>query len=70
MIKTYDDGAFTIDSDWKGSQSYDRDGKGLIFSGTEWECEYWTRRMLKEIQEGTWNASAKVINDGVVGGKL
>ena len=29
-------------------QSYDQDGNKLIFSGTEWECRFWTEELLRE----------------------
>jgi len=46
-------------------QSYDQDGNKLIFSGTQWECEFWTEELLRNsLKDG------KVVNNGVVGGKL
>ena len=71
--KTFDDGAFTIDTVQTTGlyQSYDRNGQPLIYSGTEWECEYWSRRYLKAQQEGHWEGEeSRVINSGLVGGKL
>ena len=67
-MKTYDDGAFTVDNITHGWQSYGREGDKIIFSHSEDDCIYWTRRWLKAQQEG-W-PEARVINDGVVGGKL
>ena len=67
-MKSYDDGAFTIDEGTWGFQSFDREGKKLILSATEWECEFWTRAWLKAQQEG-WPES-RVVNDGKVSGKL
>ena len=67
-MKTYDDGAFTIDEGVHGFQSFSREGEKLIYSMTEWECEFWSRAYLKAQQEG-WPDS-RVVNSGVVGGKL
>ena len=67
-MKSYDDGAFTIDEGTWGFHSIDREGKKLILSATEWECEFWTRAWLKAQQEG-WPES-RVVNDGKVSGKL
>ena len=67
-MKSYDGGAFTIDEGYWGFQSFDREGRKLILSGSEWECEFWTRAWLKAQQEG-WTDS-RVVNDGKVGGKL
>ena len=45
-------------------QSYDNDGNKLIYSGSEWECRFWTEEYLKNaLKDG------KVVNSGVVGGK-
>jgi len=47
-----------------------KDGKDVITSLTEEQCIAATRFYLKGIQEG-WNEnSSRVMNDGVVGGKL
>ena len=67
-MKSYDDGAFTIDEGNWGFQSFDREGRKIILSATEWECEMWTRRWIKAQQEG-WTDS-RVVNDGKVAGKL
>ena len=67
--KVFDDGAFTVDKGDHGFQSFDKDGHKLIYSGTEWECEQWSRCYLKAQQEG-WGDEERVVNSGVVGGKL
>ena len=69
--EVYDDGAFSIDitPSTKFYQSYDRDGHPLIYSASEWECEFWSRRYLKARQEG-WPEEATVTNNQYVGGKL
>ena len=55
----------TIKEVQKCFQSYDNDGNKLIFSGSEWECRFWTEELLKnQLKDG------KVVNSGVVGGKL
>ena len=46
-------------------QSYNNDGEPLVYSGSEWECRFWTEELLKN----TLN-DGKVVNDGKVGGKL
>ena len=69
----YDNGAFSIDEvpSTKFYQSYDKDGHPLIYSATEWECEYWSRRYLKAQQDGGWpDTESRTLNSGVVGGKL
>ena len=70
-VKVYDDGAFTVDvvPSTKFYQSYNREGEPLIYSASEWECEYWTRRYLKAQQEG-WGDEATVTQNQYVGGKL
>ena len=72
--KVYDDGAFTVDIVPTTGlfQSYDKDGNKLIYSSTEWECQYWSRRLLKAQQEGHWEEEeeTRVVNSGFVGGKL
>ena len=46
-------------------QSFDSEGKKLIYSGTEWECRFWTEEFLNnQMKDG------RVVNSGVVGGKL
>ena len=56
---------YTIKEVQKCFQSYDNDGNKLIFSGTEWECRFWTEELLKNQLK-----DCKVVNSGVVGGKL
>ena len=68
--KVYDDGSFTIDKGVHGFQSFDREGAKLVFSGSEWECEFWSRACLKARQEGWGDRAGSVVNSGVVGGKL
>ena len=67
--KVYDEGTFTIDKGVHGFQSFTKDGEKVIFSMTEHECEYWTRRWLKAQQDGGWT-DGYVVNTGVVSGKL
>ena len=56
---------YTIKEVQKCFQSYNNDGEPLIFSRTEWECRFWTEEYLKNtLKDG------KVVNSGVVGGKL
>ena len=68
-MTSYDDGAFTVDKSTWGYQSYGRDGDKIVFSATQEDCVYWTRRWLKAQQEG-WDTEVRVVNSGVVGGKL
>ena len=67
--KFYDDGAFSVDEGSHGWQSFTREGEKIIFSQSEEDCVYWSRRWLKAQQEG-WGDESKVVNSGVVGGKL
>ena len=46
-------------------QSYDLDGNKLIYSGSKWECEFWTEEYLSNHMK-----DGRVVNSGVVGGKL
>ena len=56
---------YTIKEVQKCFQSYDNDGEPLVYSGTERECRFWTEELLKnQLKDG------KVVNNGVVGGKL
>ena len=56
---------YTIKEVQKCFQSYNNEGEPLVFSGTEWECRFWTEELLKNsLKDG------KVVNNGVVGGKL
>ena len=68
----YDEEGFSIDMvpSTKFYQSYDRDGHALIYSGSHWECEFWTRQWLKARQDGEWTEPTRTLNDGTVGGKL
>ena len=68
--KVFDDGAFTVDKGEHGYQSFTREGAKCIFSGSEEDCIYWSRRWLKAQQEGWGEEAGKVVNSGVVGGKL
>jgi len=68
--KVFDDGAFSVDKGVHGFQSFDKDGHKLIYSGSEWECEFWSRAWLKAKQEGWPEHQKRVVNSGVVGGKL
>lgn len=68
--KVFDDGAFSVDHEVNGYQSYSRDGEKIIFSGSDWECELWSRAWLKAQQEGWPAYQDRVVNSGVVGGKL
>jgi len=69
--KVYDEGAFTVDKGEWGYQSFDRDGNKIILSLEEDQCVYWTRRWLKAQQDGEWpEGSGRVVNKGIVGGKL
>ena len=67
-MKTYDEGAFTVDKGVHGYQSFNREGEKLIYSMTEEECVFWSRAYLKAQQEG-WPAS-EVSYEGTVAGKL
>ena len=67
-MKTYDDGAFTVDEGVHGWQSFNKEGEKMIFSHSEEDCVFWSRCWLKAQQEG-WPDS-RVVNSGVVGGKL
>jgi len=56
---------YTIKEVQKCFQSYNNDGEPLVYSGSEWECRFWTEELLKNtLKDG------KVVNSGVVGGKL
>ena len=56
---------YTIKPMYGCYQSYDNDGNKLVYSGSEWECRFWTEELLKNtLKDG------KVVNSGVVGGKL
>ena len=56
---------YTIKKVQKCFQSYNNEGEPLVYSGSEWECRFWTEELLKNsLKDG------KVVNNGVVGGKL
>ena len=50
--------------------SYDKDDNGLVSALTEDVCIRMTRFYLKGRQEGWDEKTSRVVNDGVVGGKL
>jgi len=50
--------------------SYDKDDNGLVSGLTEDICIRMTRFYLKGRQEGWDENTSRVVNDGVVGGKL
>lgn len=50
--------------------SYDKDDNGLVSALTEEQCISGTRFYLKGRQEGWSSNNSRVVNDGVVGGKL
>ena len=57
--------SYTVKEVHKCFQSYDSNNNPLIFSGSEWECRFWTDKVVNnELTVG------KVVNDGKVGGKL
>ena len=68
-IVMYDDCFFLeeIQGLW---HSVSKDRKPLITSLTKEECIYMTRFYLKGEQEGWPEENSRVINDGVVDGKL
>lgn len=50
--------------------SFDKDGNGLVSALNEGQCINATRFYLKGKQEGWSEDNSRVMNDGVVGGKL
>jgi hypothetical protein len=50
--------------------SYDKDDNGLVSALTEEHCIRMTRFYLKGLQDGWDEKTSRVVNDGVVGGKL
>jgi len=50
--------------------SYDKEDNGLVSALTEDICIRMTRFYLKGRQEGWDEKTSRVVNDGVVGGKL
>ena len=56
---------YTIKPMYGCYQSFDKDGNKLIFSGSEWECRFWTEDLLNnQLKDG------KVVHNGTVHGKL
>jgi len=50
--------------------SYDKDDNGLVSALDEKTCIHMTRFYLKGLQEGWDEKTSRVVNSGVVGGKL
>lgn len=50
--------------------SYDKEDKPLVSGLTEHDCITMTRFYLKGKQEGWDDNQSRIVNDGVVGGKL
>ena len=50
--------------------SFGKEGNGLVSALTEEQCIKMTRFYLKGKQEGWSEENSRVVNDGVVGGKL
>ena len=50
--------------------SYDKEDKGLVSALSEETCIRMTRFYLKGLQEGWDEETSRVVNSGVVGGKL
>ena len=50
--------------------SYDKEDKGLVSALSEETCIRMTRFYLKGLQEGWDEETSRIVNDGVVGGKL
>ena len=56
---------YSIEQVFGNWQSYDQDMNPLVYSGSKWECEFWTETMLRdELKDG------KVKYNSNVGGKL
>ena len=55
---------------WGTWESFGKDGKGIITGMTEEIVIQATRFHLKGVQENWSRAESRVVNDGVVGGKL
>ena len=64
------DGAFYVEKARFLWHSKDKDGNGLVSAVTEAQCINATRFYLKGKQEGWSEDNSRVLNDGVVGGKL
>lgn len=69
-INSTDYNDFRVDELWFGYQSYDKENNPLIRSHHLEDCIYWTERYLASKEDGEWSSSNRVLNDGVVGGKL
>ena len=50
--------------------SYDKEDRGLVSALSEETCIRMTRFYLKGLQEGWDEETSRVVNSGVVGGKL
>ena len=50
--------------------SYDKEDRGLVSALSEETCIRMTRFYLKGLQEGWDEETSRIVNDGVVGGKL
>jgi hypothetical protein len=50
--------------------SYDKEDKGLVSALSEETCIRMTRFYLKGLQEGWDEKTSRVVNSGLVGGKL
>ena len=50
--------------------SYDKENNGLVSALDEKTCIHMTRFYLKGLQEGWDDKTSRVVNSGVVGGKL
>ena len=73
--KTFDDGAFVVGIGPYGlfhaRRTRNGEEEALITSPTLEEAAYWARAWLKAEIDGEWPASQqRVLNKGVVGGKL
>ena len=64
------DDAFTVEKARFLWHSKDKDGNGLVSALTEDICIRMTRFYLKGRQEGWDEKTSRVVNSGVVGGKL
>jgi hypothetical protein len=65
-----DDSFRVEEKKWGTWQSYMKDGKPIITGLTKEVVINATRWQLKCQQEGTLQDHARIINDGIVGGKL
>lgn len=55
---------------WGTWESFDKNGKGIITGMTKEVVIHMTRFHLKGVQEGWSESNSRVVNDGIVGGKL